>query len=231
MTETEWLAGADPATMLRQLGRRASQRKRRLFGCASCGHIWELIADERSRAAVQIAEQFADGLAGSAELTQARAAAKAVADEQAAPPYVAHWAAAACYCAAMQNAGNAMKAWHSAASAAQMQTLAQRGRSPMAEENLAATKAAWANELPRYAALLRDMFQLFPVRLDPAWRTATVLAVATHIYEERKFENMPILADALEDGGCTSPDILNHCRQPGPHAKGCWCVDLILDKQ
>jgi hypothetical protein len=48
--------------------------------------------------------------------------------------------------------------------------------------------------------------------------------------EERAFERLPILADALQDAGCENADILDHCRGPGPHARGCWVVDLILDK-
>ena len=49
-------------------------------------------------------------------------------------------------------------------------------------------------------------------------------------YEERSFDRMPELADALEGAGCHVPDILGHCRQAGPHARGCWVVDAILGK-
>jgi hypothetical protein len=42
---------------------------------------------------------------------------------------------------------------------------------------------------------------------------------------------MPILGDALEEGGCTNAEMLNHCRQPGIHVRGCWLVDLILQKK
>lgn len=37
-------------------------------------------------------------------------------------------------------------------------------------------------------------------------------------------------ADALQDAGCDSDDILNHCRQPSDHVRGCWVVDLLLGK-
>jgi hypothetical protein len=57
-----------------------------------------------------------------------------------------------------------------------------------------------------------------------------VLGVARAIYDERAFERMPILADALEDTGCDNADILEHCRQPGEHVRGCWVVDFILGK-
>jgi hypothetical protein len=36
---------------------------------------------------------------------------------------------------------------------------------------------------------------------------------------------MPILADAIQDDGCGSPDILNHCREQSEHCQGCWVVD------
>jgi hypothetical protein len=55
--------------------------------------------------------------------------------------------------------------------------------------------------------------------------------LARSIYDEHRFVEMPILADALEEAGCTDPDILSHCRGPGPHVRGCWPVDLILGKE
>jgi hypothetical protein len=47
------------------------------------------------------------------------------------------------------------------------------------------------------------------------------------IYDERAFDRLPILADALEEAGCTNPEMLDHCRQPGAHARGCWVVDAL----
>ncbi|MDY3561239.1 hypothetical protein R5W23_002514 [Gemmata sp. JC673] len=69
-----------------------------------------------------------------------------------------------------------------------------------------------------------------PATLPPQWRTDTVRALAAQVYESRGFSAMPILADALQDAGCDSDDILNHCRGPGPHVRGCWVVDLVLGK-
>ena len=69
-----------------------------------------------------------------------------------------------------------------------------------------------------------------PVALDPAWRTEAVVALAAGIYADRAFERMPVLADALDDAGCTDAEILNHCRGDGPHVRGCWVVDLLLGK-
>jgi hypothetical protein len=70
-----------------------------------------------------------------------------------------------------------------------------------------------------------------PVSVDPAWPTSTVIALAQGIYDQWAFDRMPILADALEEAGCTNADILDHCRGPGPHVRGCWAVDLLLGKE
>src|SRR4051794_7882024 len=110
MSEGEWLAGIDPERMLRGLGRNPSKRKQRLFGCVCCRRIWHLIPDERSRAAVVVAERFADGLASGVELDVSRAEAKTAFEQQnrGRPPWVGRWAAAACYCVAMKNSGDAV---------------------------------------------------------------------------------------------------------------------------
>jgi hypothetical protein len=80
--------------------------------------------------------------------------------------------------------------------------------------------------------LLRDIFgnPFRPVAFDPAWRTSTVVALAQQMYDSRDFGLMPILGDALQDAGCDSADILDHCRGDGPHVRGCWVVDLVLGK-
>jgi hypothetical protein len=70
-----------------------------------------------------------------------------------------------------------------------------------------------------------------PVTFSPAWRTDTALSLANQMYESRDFGAMPILADALQDAGCDNEDVLNHCRAPGVHVRGCWAVDLVLGKE
>jgi hypothetical protein len=81
--------------------------------------------------------------------------------------------------------------------------------------------------------LLRDIFgNLFrPVTLDPTWPTPTVVGLAQTIYDNRAFDRLPELADALEGAGCTNADVLDHCREQGEHVRGCWVVDLILGKE
>ena len=79
------------------------------------------------------------------------------------------------------------------------------------------------------AALLREIFGN-PFRLlsrESHWTTPTVLSLADSIYENRDFDRLPLLADALEEAGCDNADILAHCRGPGPHVRGCWVVDLF----
>jgi hypothetical protein len=61
-----------------------------------------------------------------------------------------------------------------------------------------------------------------------AWSNGTVPQLARAIRDGRAFDGLPILADALEEAGCTHADILNHCRQAGSHAPGCWVLSLIL---
>jgi hypothetical protein len=81
-------------------------------------------------------------------------------------------------------------------------------------------------------ALFHDIFgnSFRQLTANSAWLTSTVLALATGIYEEKAFDRMPIIADALQDASCDNEDILTHCRGPGPHTRGCWVVDLVLNE-
>lgn len=81
-------------------------------------------------------------------------------------------------------------------------------------------------------ALARDIFgnPFRPVTFDPAWRTPESISIAGRMYDSRDFSAMPILADALEETGCTNSDVLLHCRQPSVHVRGCWVDDLVLGK-
>jgi hypothetical protein len=98
---------------------------------------------------------------------------------------------------------------------------------------------AGANDIKRdatgreHASLFRDIFgnPFRPVAADPSWLTSTVLQLAQGIYQDRAFDRLPILADALQDAGCDHDDILNHCRGDGPHVRGCWVVDLLLGRE
>jgi hypothetical protein len=87
--------------------------------------------------------------------------------------------------------------------------------------------------IQRFPPLFRDIFgnPFRAVTFSPEWRTDTAVALARQMYDSREFSAMPILADALQDAGCASAEILEHCRGPGPHVRGCWVVDLVLDNK
>jgi hypothetical protein len=103
----------------------------------------------------------------------------------------------------------------------------------------AASAAAWNHDPTdplsglHGCGLIRELFgnPFRPITLPSSWRSDTVLSLARQMYESRDFVAMPILADALQDAGCDSDDILEHCRGPGPHVRGCWVADRVLNKE
>ena len=89
-------------------------------------------------------------------------------------------------------------------------------------------------EQSKQGRILKDIFEnpFRPAVVDPAWLTTDVLQLARGIYDEKAFDRMPILADALQDAGCDNPDILNHCRDAGQvHVRGCWVIDLLTGRE
>ena len=198
----------DPADLLDRL---------RLFVSACCRRVWPLLTDERSRIAVEHAELFADRKTQADELKAARAAAHA-AHELAATNELftpaAHTAAAAYY--AISNASIYYYA---------------------ATNRVISASRLKQTEQKELANLLRDIFGPLTFRtltVEPSWLSwndGTMARLAKTIYEDRRFEDMPILADALMDAGCHNEEILNHCRRPREHVRGCWALDLILGKE
>jgi hypothetical protein len=77
----------------------------------------------------------------------------------------------------------------------------------------------------------QEYFEPLTVAVNPTWLTSTVASLAQAIRGDRGFSYLPILADALEDAGCTNQAILEHCRSSGEHVRGCWVVDLLLAKE
>jgi hypothetical protein len=62
MTEREWDNGTLPRRLLSGIRFKRSPRKRRLFACACSRRVLGLSEDRRCSRAVEVAEQFADGL-------------------------------------------------------------------------------------------------------------------------------------------------------------------------
>ena len=223
MNESDWLTCADPATMLHfLLGRGISERKSRLLSCACCRRIWDLLPDPRSRAAVEVAERYADGEATRVELWTAKRDAVSPAGGGA---IAAYWAVSA------KASGPLVNAFEAAAEAPAR--LAVQEAQPYAA---AATWDAAQEEGERYqVSLIREIignpFCDYP--LDPlwlAWEGGVVGRMAHGIYEDRAFDRMPILGDALEEAGCGHEAVLDHCRSGDEHLRGCWVLDLILGK-
>jgi hypothetical protein len=203
MNEAEWRECTDPTTMLVFLRGKASDRKLRLFNCACCRCMWDRMVDERSRQAVEIAEQFADGITSE----QSRAT---------------NWSSAyhAWIDSLRSNAPKRIK---------QALFLACHA----SQDTVSVGSVGVPIDVRLRSSLLRDIFgnSFRPVTVDPAWLTPAVVELTHTIYDERAFDRLPALADSLEDVGCDNADILTHCRGSGPHVRGCWVVDLLLGKE
>jgi hypothetical protein len=91
-------------------------------------------------------------------------------------------------------------------------------------------KEGLRQELSEQAHLARCIFgnPFRPMTFDPEWRTPSAVPIARQMYESRDFGPIAVLGDALQDAGVDDERLLAHCRDPGPHARGCWAVDLTL---
>ncbi|MDY3562227.1 hypothetical protein R5W23_003689 [Gemmata sp. JC673] len=236
MTEAEWLAATEPRGVLESWSQPTSERKIRLFCCACCRRIWPLITAPESRKAVEVSEALADGRAREGRRAAANLAATAVARRERSWPFAAAEEASKRLIRAYRKSP-ALATWaartayyaHEAAYLGTYYAVGTNDRAAFDSGNVA-RQAEQAAQI----ALLRDIFgnPFRPVPFSPSWRTDTVLALARRVYESRDFSAMPILADALQDAGCDSPDVLAHCRDPqGTHVRGCWVVDLVLEKE
>jgi hypothetical protein len=229
MDEAEWRACAAPGAMLEQLTRlgkareKQGRRKMRLFACACCRQAWSKLGDERSRDAVAVSERFADGLASAEEMMKAREAADAVCEDAASvlpQPF---------------SDDPIRLATAALASALDDPLLAATGAASALEWPL-----GWRERFGFQCQLLRCLFgnPFRAVAVDPGWQTPAVVALALAAYEDRVLpegsldsDRLATLADALEDAGCDHREILDHLRGPGPHIRGCWVLDKLLDRE
>jgi len=213
----EWAACTNPIVMLESLrdsGMDSEARKLRLFAAACCRRAWHLL-DAGGRATVEVSERFADGSANQEELREAI------------------WANLGCQDIDARTAVDhaAVGAWRPAVAL-------------LADVCVGSPPAALSRERAAQAALLRDVFGPLPfrkVKIDPAWlawNNGTVKRLAEAAYAERALpagtfdpDLLGVLADALEDCGCTAPDLVTHLRGPGPHVRGCWAIDVLTGRK
>jgi hypothetical protein len=218
MTEMEWLACGDPQPMLDFLSGKASERKVRLFTLA-CGRryprLWCDPADGPVIGSLverlfDAAERHIDGTACSEEMDALR-----------------------------RQMGRRPTEWFWTLDGTLRGDTGFWGR--LCGDRGAGLREETGIEVQELrqsqAAFLRDIFGPLPFRplpqLNPAWLAwegGTVPKLAGSIYEERAFDRLPVLADALEEAGCTEAGLLTHLRGPGPHVRGCWALDLILGR-
>ncbi|HEY7309444.1 MAG TPA: hypothetical protein VH643_08815 [Gemmataceae bacterium] len=241
MTEQEWLTCTDTHDMLVFLGDKASDRKLRLVAAACCRRLLALVADLRLQEAVEVVERYADGLTTEADLADVYRKCDNDGHYES-EPVAFYLQTTALYLT-----------WHSALQADWDPSIRERPaafaakNAPVCSVNTVAAlaerdggksagRAACSPEEAAQATLLREIFSN-PFRPQPAvdscwlsWNDSTIPKLTHAIYEDRGFDRLPILADALEEAGCDNADILNHCRQPGEHVRGCWVVDLLLNK-
>lgn len=219
MTEMEWMTSQDPVRMLRFVkSSMPSERKTRLFNVAICRHFWAYLP-EASRAILLKSEALADAPAerstDETDLCQQANDIVALIDRQ----YPA-------------------KQFPSRDVRIQRDSAAAACYAVMPNELFGAAGYLWEIDpatIELHPIIIRDVFdsRFRPTSLDPSWLTwndGTILKLAKDIYHKSEFGRLPELADALEYAGCQNSNLLDHCRQPVEHVRGCWAVDLILGK-
>jgi hypothetical protein len=228
MTEDEWLTCPRVRPLVRYLRlrhglRKPGRRRLRLFACACCRHLEKegLALGASVHQALQVAEDAADGRLHWRRLNQAYYRARAAWRGPAEMTDLTELA----FAATLIDPGDA--AFRAAESAAEVYAL-MRAPAVTYESALARVEAAFV----RY---LRDIFgnPFRTLAADPAWlrwRDQTVPKLARALYDEGAFDRLPVLADALEEAGCTDAGLLDHARGPGPHARGCWLVDALTGR-
>jgi hypothetical protein len=246
LTEEQWLASNEAWQLLRHLQQhclvsrmRGGKRRLRLYACACCRRAWHLFG-VRERAIVEVAERAADGRASRGELAEAERAAMGVVQE--ATAQVRSLDAGAGSASAADARMRMILAY--ALQAVASNRLSMTAGSPAMSVGSAlglwrqsqggATATTAQEDLRPFADLVRDIFRnpfrdALPFdRAALAPKGSQVAAIARAIYDEQRWDEVPVLADALEEAGCVDADLLGHCRAPTPHARGCWVLDLCL---
>ncbi len=222
MTESEWLACVDPMPMLEFLRGRASERKLRLFAVACCQRVWRVFP-RKVRETIRAAERYAEGKATAAKLRDLCAQAS----HRRHPGGIAGVTFLADLGSQVSDHIRFVQ---------ETATYRTSFYVRVGDDGRTAGVILPAQERTIQAGLLRDIFRLMPTERDSvsswlAWNDGAIRKMAQVIYDDRAFDRLPLLADALEDAGCTDAAILGHCRGGGEHVRGCWVVDLLLGKQ
>jgi hypothetical protein len=264
MTEQEWLNSIDPRQMLVFLSDNGSERKKRLFACACCRRIWNLLTDERSRTAVEFAECYADGQIDEDDLRQANKEsyrawedASSVPDDPGEPPDKILYGSSRLWRQKPYEEDPVARRYLSphrgiavfhASYAAFMVTVGviervvAEGQEAVWFGNDQGQQTMVTAEERTQAGLVRcifgNPFRPASLSVNSSWLTPSVINLASTTYEERVLSSgeldtihLAVLADALEDAGSQNVDILTHLRGPGPHVRGCWALDLLLNKE
>jgi hypothetical protein len=208
--ELEWLTSDRPLSMLHMVGRAATARRLRLAAVGAVQITGGELTDIRSLHAVAVAELVADGGGTDDTRRAARTHADDAMDDSADDTCLSTAASATV-------APDPFEAAYFALEYVAQYHMPDTGLFPVG----------------RLTELLRDIFgnPFRPVTIARSCRTPTVVALAKAIYADRAFDRLPILADALEEAGCDDTEVLAHCRGDGPHVRGCFVVDLLLDKR
>jgi hypothetical protein len=233
-----------------------SARKLRLYLVGCCRRAWERFIEPAASNAVVVAERFADGLADDAELAAVAEAARAEQSDWMTralaiqhPPerlnalailLLAVAGATVCQpdaelvrCHRYYGRSRNFVPIHPSARHIQGDSVVRKVAEVM-DNPLLTGEPQRSTEKAAQAVLLRcvasDPFRSLPDLSLSARQDVTVRRLALGIYEDRAWDRAPILADALEDTGAVAGSILEHLRGPGPHARGCWVVDVILGK-
>jgi hypothetical protein len=233
LSETEWLTGQTFNNLLDFVLAQASPRKLKLLVCAllRAPRVWCCIG-KPGRDAVNVVERFVDGGAQESELRAARVLLEQTSlrhpkdQKEDAPWHVA----SLCQTREERNAvytnPNAGYCGAYPTEEEQLGNLARMTRR-MVEQ---------IEERPVGSDLLRDLFAnpRHFVSVNDAWLQwsgGLVPNLAQTVYEERAFDRLPALGDALKQAGCTKEEILAHCRSAGEHVRGCWVIDLLIGKE
>jgi hypothetical protein len=230
MTEQEWRECTNPLKMLDILKGKVSDRKLRLFAVACCWRVGHLLSAERMRGSVEAAERFADGLTSPARLN-ATLTDVDIYEWLGGVDDVVYLVTRPPHVFGVDMAARLVRR------ASHVLGRAAYPDADITHDAYLGAASVRDREAEAQADLLRCVFGSWPFRsltAHPSWRTwhgSLLVSMAQQMYDSRDFNDMPVLADALEDAGCDNADILNHLRGPGPHCRGCWVLDLLTGRE